>query len=163
MITTASVVSPPSPAKPDPGAAPPQNISCPMRCQSPALPHCHSFPLATRREHCIIITCVIVIISIIWGCPCPRGPVLLPVPQPCQPQCLRASLTAISEPHSRGTHKGQHLPAPWQHPSRSSSVEASQNLGCQHGWGDRKDLPPKACPGPAVTHLSTSLLSQILH
>lgn len=88
------------------------NILCPMSCQSPALPHCHSLPLAMSlmrlpREHCTIINYIIIIFVIAWGCPqlgcpCCHLPLSTQLPSGCSQSC------------SQGTHQAQHLPAALQ-------------------------------------------------
>lgn len=139
----------------DAGASPPPNTLYPMRCQNPALPHCHGLPLATSlmrlpREHCVIITYFIIITA--WGCPCPRGPLATCPPQRRQPLRPWASVTAArAQPALQPgvparTSTSQVLGAPKQEqPCRFQKV-----WRCQRGSGDRRDLPPKACPGTAV-------------
>lgn len=65
----------------DAGAAPPPNTLHPMRCQSPALPHCLGFPLAMGlmrlpRGRCVIVIIIIIIAYTAWGCPCCLPPLL---------------------------------------------------------------------------------------
>lgn len=86
------------------------NMLCPMSCQSPALPHCHSLPLAMSlmklpREHCTIINYIIIII-IAWGCPQPRCSC-------CHLSPSTQLRSGSSQSCSQGTHQAQHHPAPW--------------------------------------------------
>lgn len=126
---------------------------CPMRCQSPALPHCYGLPLAMSlmrlpREHCVIITYVIIII--IWGCPRPGSTHCSPHPQPRQPQHLGTSLTAARVqprvPIRARTSPGQ---------SRRSSPAAP---GGARGLRGQKGPPSQGLPGscspPASLHPS---------
>lgn len=130
------------------------NILCPMSCQSPALPHCHSLPLAISlmrlpREHCTIINYIIIIA---WGCPQPRCPCCHLLPSTRLP-------SGSSQSCSQGTHQVQHLT---DHQDTQAGA-ALQPLEVSEKQGGRRDFSPKACPDPAVSLPPYIPLSQILH
>lgn len=94
-----------------------------------------------------IISDIIIIIIIAWGCPQPRCPRChLP------PSCATPSTglpSGSSQFCSQGTHQAQHLSA---HPSRSSPAGPG---GVSRATGDRRDFSPKTLLSLC---LSTSLL-----
>lgn len=104
-----------------------------MRCQSPALPHCHGLLLATSlmrlpREHCIVITYIIIII-LAWGCLRHRGPCCCLPPAPASPA-------------ARGIHQCQHLLTP-RAPKQDKpcNPEGVRRSGEVSRAGGRRDLP----------------------
>lgn len=134
------------------------NILCPMSCQSPALPHCHSLPLAMSlmklpREHCTIINYIIIIITA-WGCPQQRCP--------CCHLLLSTQLpSGSSQSCSQGTHQAQHLPAPrgTQPGAALQPLEVSAEPGGTEGISLQRPAPALCLP--ASLHPSSSNLAPV--
>lgn len=116
------------------------NILCPMSGQSPALPHCHSLPLAMSlmrlpREHCTIINYIIIITVIAWGCP--------------QPGCPCCHL-----PPSTQRHQGAASPAARAPTRPSTSQQPCSPWRCQQSQGGTEGI---SLPRPTQALLSPCL------
>lgn len=134
-----------------------------MSCQSPALPHCHSLPLAMSlmrlpREHCTIIN-IIVIFVIAWGCPQPGCPCchLPQLPPAPAPDCHQgAARPAARAPNRASTSQ---LPGAPKQEQPCSCWRCQQSEGGQKGFLSQG--LPRPCCLPASLHPSSSNLAPV--
>lgn len=135
------------------------NMLCPMSCQSPALPHCHSLPLAMSltklpRKHCTIINYIIIIIIIAWGYPQPRCSAAICPPAPdCHQSPASPAARAPTRPST------PHLPGAPKQEQTCSSWKCQQSQGGQKGFLSQG--LPRSCCLPTSLHPSSSNLAPV--